>query len=102
MGHLHTPLILVLGHAKCGALAGATQLACGKNKETDSQSSKRTMLQTLLTSLEPPVQEAARMLPKTASLDEIAALAIRCNVFHTMKSILKFSDLIRERLNEGT
>merc|ERR1712100_277457 len=33
IGHLHTPLIVVLGHTKCGALAGATQLACGQDRE---------------------------------------------------------------------
>jgi len=112
IGHLRTPLILVLGHTKCGALAGATQLACAQKCEvnvtdTDSASgsdtsSKQTMLQSLLTSLEPPVQEAAQILPKSASEDEIAALAIRCNVFHTMRSILKFSDLIRDKVNDGT
>lgn len=110
IGHLRTPLVLVLGHTKCGALAGATQLACGPCLEanvnaSDSQtsaSSKRTMLQSLLTSLEAPVKEAAQMLPQTASLDEIAARAIRCNVFHTMKSILKYSDLLREKVNDGS
>lgn len=48
------------------------------------------------------MKEAAQMLPETASLDEIAALAIRCNVFHTMKSLVKFSDLLRERFNDGS
>jgi carbonic anhydrase len=48
------------------------------------------------------VKEAAQMLPQTASLDEIAARAIRCNVFHTMKSILKYSDLLREKVNDGS
>merc|ERR1719183_83396 len=27
IGHLRTPLVLVLGHTKCGAVAGATKLA---------------------------------------------------------------------------
>jgi carbonic anhydrase len=60
------------------------------------------MLQSLLTSLEPPVQEALQMLPENASLDEIAALAVRCNVFHTMRSLVKFSDLLREKVRNGT
>lgn len=47
------------------------------------------------------MKEAAQMLPQTASLDEIAALAIKCNVFHTMKSLVKFSDLLRERVKDG-
>jgi len=111
IGNLRTPLVLVMGHTKCGALAGATQLACGadpvcNDQESDSQSSgtssQQTMLQSLLTSLEAPVQEAAQMLPQTAGLDEIAALAVRCNVFHTMRSLLKFSDLLREKVSRGT
>jgi len=47
-------------------------------------------------------KEAQQMLPNSAGTDEIAALAIRCNVFHTMRSLLKFSDLLREKHNEGT
>merc|ERR1719310_592055 len=30
IGHLRTPLVLVLGHTKCGAVAGATKMACSK------------------------------------------------------------------------
>lgn len=108
IGHLRTPLILVMGHTQCGALGSATQLACRPCLDPDeivsqpSEASTHTMLQSLLTSLESPVKEAAQMLPQTASLDEIAALAIRCNVFHTMKSILKYSDLLKDRLTEGS
>jgi len=110
IAHLRTPLILVMGHTQCGALGSATQLACkpcrasndGEIMSQSSESSTRTMLQSLLTSLESPVKEAAQMLPQTASLDEIAALAIRCNVFHTMRSLLKYSDLLKERLSEGS
>ena len=42
------------------------------------------------------------MLPDSASLDEIAALAIRCNVFQTGRSLLEFSQLIRDRVYDGT
>merc|ERR1719375_109425 len=105
IGNLGTPLVLVMGHTKCGALAGATQLACGPKCESPSgtsDASKRTMLQSLLTSLEAPVKEAVQQLPETATLDEIAAVAIRCNVFHTMRSVLKYSDLLSEKVNEGS
>lgn len=110
IGHLRTPLILVMGHTKCGALAGATQMACrpdprsntNDSESASSGSSKQTMLQCLLTSLEPPVKEAVQMLPPTASLDEVAAVAIRCNVFHTIKSILKYSDMVADRVNDGS
>jgi len=99
IGHLRTPLVLVLGHTKCGALAGATQVACGP--ASGSSDSKQTMLQSLLTSLGPPVQEAVRMCPESASLDEIAAVAIKCNVFHTMKSLLEHSELLRNEVDKG-
>jgi carbonic anhydrase len=113
IGHLRTSLVLVLGHTKCGALAGATQIACApepiSNAEgsdtassSSSGSSKKTMLQSLLTSLEPPVMEAAKRLPPTASLDEVAALAIECNVFHTMKSLLKYSDMLKDGVKDGS
>jgi carbonic anhydrase len=105
IGNLGTPLVLVMGHTKCGALAGATQLVCGPKCNSPSESSeasKQTMLQSLLTSLEPPVQDAIQQLPETASHDEIAAVAIRCNVFHTMRSCLKYSDLLSEKVAEGS
>merc|ERR1711879_820975 len=40
VGHLHTKLVLVLGHTRCGAIAGATQAALSAKSETgnDGQS----------------------------------------------------------------
>merc|ERR1712100_681802 len=70
IGHLRTPLVLVMGHTKCGAMADATQLACGPASK--SSDSKQTMLQSLLTSLGPPVKEAVQICGESASLDEIA------------------------------
>jgi len=105
IGHLRTPLVLVMGHTKCGAVAGATQMACKPCLDPDdlesTASSKQTMLESLLSSLEAPVKEAAQMLPQSASLNEIAALAVKCNVFHTMRSLLKYSDLLREKVDAG-
>merc|ERR1712232_809732 len=42
VGHLHTNLVLVLGHTRCGAIAGATSTALsakGKRPSDDGQSS---------------------------------------------------------------
>jgi len=47
------------------------------------------------------VKEAVQLCPESASLDEIAAVAIKCNVFHTMRSLLKHSDLLRDEVNKG-
>jgi len=104
IGHLRTPLVLVMGHTRCGAIAGATQMACKPCLDPDEEStasSRQTMLESLLTSLEAPVKEAAQMLPQSASLNEIAALAVKCNVFHTMRSLLEYSDLLREKVAAG-
>merc|ERR1711941_134004 len=40
VGHLHTNLVLVLGHTRCGAIAGATHAALSAKSETgnDGQS----------------------------------------------------------------
>jgi carbonic anhydrase len=99
IGNLRTPLVLVMGHTKCGALAGATQVACGPGK--GASDSNQTMLQSLLKSLGPPVREAVQMCPESASLDEIAAVAIKRNVFHTMRSLLKYSTLLSDEVNKG-
>merc|ERR1712187_544945 len=73
VGHLHTNLVLVLGHTKCGAIAGATSVAMSQNEKTaDSENDQKGSngsagsLTNLLQGLAPVAKMAAAELPKGA------------------------------------
>jgi len=103
-GHLHTRLVLVLGHTKCGAIAGATKvmqsLNCGPEPTKSDTGRRRTALEALLQSLAPVAKEAASQLPQGATAEEIAAHAVKVNVVHTMDRILEFSPALRELVRQ--
>lgn len=100
-GHLRTQLVLVLGHTKCGAIAGATKTMLD-NKENPptppADGKKPTALATLLQSLTPVAEQAAKELPAGAGVAEIAAHAVKVNVIHTMDKLLEYSEGLRERV----
>ncbi|CAL1159755.1 unnamed protein product, partial [Cladocopium goreaui] len=58
-------------------------------------------LEGLLKDLGSVAQEAADELGPGTSSDEVAAHAVKVNVFHSMNFLLKFSDSIREAVKSG-
>merc|ERR1719198_1980396 len=62
VGHLHTNLVIVLGHTKCGAIAGATGVALSKKEKPESVKEQST-LEKLLGGLGPVALQAAAELP---------------------------------------
>jgi len=95
-GKLGSRLILVLGHTKCGAIYGATKTYL------ESQPSKvGSALQGLLQDLGSVAQEAKDAMGESASADEVAAHAVKVNVFHTMNFLLRYSTSIRESVKNG-
>ncbi|CAK8988785.1 unnamed protein product [Durusdinium trenchii] len=97
-GKLGSRLILVLGHTKCGAIYGATKTyldAGGAGKKAGCA------LEGLLQDLGSVAQVAAEEMGAGASSDEVAAHAVKVNVFHTMNFLLKFSQSIREGVRSG-
>merc|ERR1712107_962733 len=48
VGHLHTKLVLVLGHTRCGAIAGATQAALSSKSKPPSNEPQYSILEGLL------------------------------------------------------
>jgi len=98
VGHLHTNLVLVLGHTRCGAIAGATALAMSEKKDSPDMSS--SILDKLLNGLGPVALQAQADLPG-ASMDEVAAHAVKVNVFHTMEKLLTYSKPLREKVSNG-
>ena len=98
-GKLGSRLILVLGHTKCGAIYGATKTFLDAQAQEPKKAG--SALEGLLKDLGSVAQEAADELGPGASSDEVAAHAVKVNVFHSMNFLLKFSDSIREAVKSG-
>ena len=97
-GNLGSRLILVLGHTKCGAIYGATKTYL------DAEPGKKAAgcaLEGLLQDLGSVAAEAAQKMGPGASSDDVAARAVKVNVFNTMNFLLKFSESIRELVRTG-
>jgi len=99
--HLQAKLILVLGHSKCGAIAGATKVMLERQATGGAAKAEESALEKLLAGLAPVAQETMAQLPAGADEATIAASAIKTNVTHSMASIMKFSTLITERVRSG-
>lgn len=123
--YLQTKLVVVMGHTKCGAIAGATRAMkglqeagykfeeehCRDQHEYGHRHSNRrgythrvepsSDLEGLLLDLAPVAAEAAASLPKDASIETITALTVHLNVFRTIDCMLTHSSLLRERVRQG-
>merc|ERR1712045_694466 len=95
---LGTKLLVVLGHTKCGALAGATKVALS---DGGSSPASRSCLDEYLIGLQPAVQEARGQLSEGASAGEVADLAIKTNIFHTIQNLLIYSTTLRGKVASG-
>ncbi|CAE8688777.1 unnamed protein product [Polarella glacialis] len=122
--NLETKMILVLGHTGCGAIMAATKLfmerhieaICQKDaQESTDQSTEvseseqppqpgscksRSTLLGLLDALV-PVAELACVELGGGSTEEIAAHAVKVNVWRTINFLLSYSLIIREKVASG-
>jgi carbonic anhydrase len=87
--HLGTPLLVVLGHTKCGAV---TAVATGATVHGHIPS--------LVAEIGPAVA-AARVKMPGASDAELVPEAIRGNVFESMATLLRDSEAVRGRVESG-
>merc|ERR1712039_666068 len=58
-------------------------------------------LDKLLRGLGPVALQAAAELPANATVDEVAAHAVKVNVFHTIEKLLTYSKPLREKVIQG-
>lgn len=89
VGHLKTPLLVVMGHTKCGAVAAAA-----------SGAEVHGAVAELIGAINPAVDRARRNNPGVEGAD-LAALAVRENVWQTIYDIFKSSSEIRELAGKG-
>lgn len=87
VGHLNTPLLIVMGHTKCGAVTAVV---------------KGVELHGHLHALAERIKPAAnRVKAETSDLDEAIPKAIQANVWQTIEDTLKQSSAVREKVASG-
>jgi carbonic anhydrase len=89
VGHLHTPLLVILGHSKCGAVTAVVQGA-----EVHGH------IPRLLTDVRHAVAEARKESP-SAEGEELLDKAIRANVWHSVERALTHSHEVHSLVKEG-
>jgi carbonic anhydrase len=89
VGHLRTPLLVVMGHTRCGAVAAAASGASVHGKVAG-----------LIDRIRPAVERARRANPD-ASAQQIADLAVQENVWQTVYDVFKHSPEVRELVAAG-
>ncbi len=86
--HLGTPLLLVLGHTKCGAVTAVVENSPVHGK-----------IPLLVDNIGPAVQTAREKNPGVEGKDLIPK-AIEANVFRSIEDVLTGSEMVRELVNE--
>lgn len=89
VNHLGTPLLMVLGHTKCGAVTAAV-----KGDEVHGN------IAGLIDKIK-PVAEKTRAERKDLSEEELIRKTIKANIFKTIEDIFASSPDIRTRVREG-
>lgn len=88
--HLHTPVLVVMGHTKCGAVAAAA----AENTHLDGQ------IGDLVNQIKPAVERARAVNPDLKD-KELVTAAIRENVWQTTFGLLRNSKLLRDKAKSG-
>lgn len=88
-GHLHTPLLVVMGHTKCGAVGAAA-----------SGASLHGMVGRLVGNIQPAVDRAKRNNPGVDD-KELAALSVKENVWQSVFDLYKNSNELCELVASG-
>ncbi|MBL9031332.1 MAG: carbonic anhydrase [Phycisphaerae bacterium] len=89
VGHLKTPLLVVMGHTQCGAVAAAATGAEVHGKVAD-----------LIASINPAIARARKNNP-TASASELATIGVRENVWQSIFDLFKTSPACRDLTAKG-
>lgn len=87
--HLHTPVLLVLGHTKCGAV---TAVATGGELHGNIPS--------LVDNIKPAVEKAQAEYPSKAG-KELVPYATKANVFQSLADIIKHSPIVAKLIKSG-
>jgi carbonic anhydrase len=89
IGHLGSPLLLVLGHSKCGAVTAAV-----KNSKVGGN------IPLLINKIKPAIVKTLKNRPYLTG-DSLITGAISSNVWQSIEDIFKRSEEIREKVKKG-
>jgi len=85
--HLNTPILVVLGHSKCGAVTAVTKAA---------------ELHGHLGAIAEKIQPAAdKARTESTNPNDLIPRAVQANVWNTMERVMRDSSIIRERVEAG-
>jgi carbonic anhydrase len=93
--HVHTPLLVVLGHTKCGAVTTVSEALQGRSHPLECN------IPPLVNTICSAVRRAARNHPEAAG-DELVSFAVEENVWQSIKDLLMNSPAVRGLFKEGT
>jgi carbonic anhydrase len=96
IGNLNTKLFCVTGHTKCGALTAAVNAAIAGVDTSTVGGSIGIVLDDIMV----PAKEALAIIPDAPVADQIA-LAIKLNIYATMKKLIMFSTMVKEGIEKG-
>ena len=88
------PLVVVLGHSDCGAIASTIHACRDPNKVLPEN------LQQIVDDIKPTVIEVYEN-NKAASLDEISTLAIKENAVNIVSELCEDSSFLKQRVDRG-
>ncbi len=87
--HLQTPLLVILGHSRCGAVTAVVQKAAVHGKIPE-----------LVDNIFPAVEKTHHEHPELTEEEQIVE-SIQNNVWQSIEDLLRNSEIVRERVESG-
>ncbi len=99
LAHVHTPVLVVLGHTQCGAVTAVTNILQGEGHEGEGHKLERN-IPPLVDNIIPAVEKAIEDHPDVHG-DEIIPLAIEQNIWQGVEDLFMKSPATRDLVKEG-
>ena len=94
LAHVHTPVLVVLGHTSCGAVSAVTSAVQGKKLELERN------IPPLVAPIKPAVERAMKLHPEKKGI-EIVPYAIEENVWQGVNDLFMASPATRNLVKSG-
>ncbi len=95
LSHVHTPVLVVLGHTQCGAVKAVAKAMQGHGGKIERN------IPPLITSIEPAVEQALHDHPELAGKPELLPYAEVDNVWQAIRNLFMLSPSTRELVEDG-
>ncbi len=95
LAHVHTPVLVVLGHTQCGAVSAVTQSVQGHGPVLEHN------IPALVGPIKSAVKNAMHEHPDLAESDKIVPYAIEENVWNSVRNLFMRSPATRKLVKDG-